>query len=155
MGYVPISTAKISLNKRARSANRATRHRQQIFQGLTARLLVRRACFREAAVQSPDVKSGWTPMGIGSGGRFVRLRSITFPHPPLVCLCSFGRLFCRRSTSRVLSPYADSRAHASASVNRNNARKSMILIEVKNKELTRRIIFMAILFKNVAKPVFV
>src|SRR5271165_4227329 len=80
-----------------------------------ARLLVRRTCFREVAVQSPHVKSGWTPMGIGSGGWFVRLRRITFPRLPLVCLCSFGRLFCRRSTSRVLSPYADRRAHASAS----------------------------------------
>ena len=94
-------------------------------------------------------------MGIGSGGWFVHLRWITFPHLPLVCFCSFGRLFCGRSTSRVLSPYADSRAHASASVNRNNARKSMIRTEIKNKELRRRVIFMGILFKNVAKPVFV
>jgi hypothetical protein len=94
-------------------------------------------------------------MGIGSGGWFVHLRWITSLDLPLVCLCSFGRLFCGRSTSRVLSPYADSKAHASASVNRNNARKSMIRAEIENKELTRCVIFMAILFKNVAKPAYV
>jgi hypothetical protein len=94
-------------------------------------------------------------MGIGSGGWFVHLRWITFPRLPLVCFCSFGRLFCRRSTSKALSPYTDSRAHASASVNRNNARKSMLRIKIKKNELTRRVIFMAILFKNVAKPAYV
>src|ERR1700676_3888215 len=37
--------------------------------------------------------------------------------------CSFARSFCRRSTSKPCSPYADSKVHASVSVNRKKARK--------------------------------
>jgi len=47
-------------------------------------------------------------MGIGSGGWPVRLRWLNFLKLPFVSFRSFGRLFCRRSTSSLWSPCADS-----------------------------------------------
>ena len=115
--------------------------------------LYRWTCFRQAVVQFARVKSGWTPMGIGPGGSPSRLRWLTFPKLPPVSFCSLERLFCRRSTSRASSPYADSRVHASASVNRKNARRFLTKSRpgIKKKEFRVRVLFMTTLFKNVLR----
>jgi hypothetical protein len=65
--------------------------------------------------------------------------------------CSFARSFCRRSTSKPYSPYADSKVHASVSVNRKKARKFLTRSRprTKKKEFRRCVFFMITLFNNV------
>src|ERR1700751_2011341 len=77
-----------------------------------ATLRGRATLFRRAVVQFARMKSGWTPIGIGAGGSLTGLRWLTVSRLPPLSLCSFGRLYCRRSTSRNESPYADSKVDA-------------------------------------------